>query len=106
MYVCFNLFTADNIWYRAVVLEGGANEVKVIYADYGNTETVPYSRILPIPKHLLQLPFQISRCTLTGRKHYFILEYYILETTTKWSSVDWTVDIYVGKYLSFKSLFR
>ncbi|XP_029705362.1 tudor domain-containing protein 1 isoform X5 [Takifugu rubripes] len=68
--VCCAQFSADNIWYRAVVLEGGENEVKVIYADFGNTEMVPFSRILPIPKHLLQLPFQITRCTLTGKEHF------------------------------------
>lgn len=73
MYIFFYLFTADNIWYRAVVLDVGENEVKVVYADYGNTEMVPFSRILPISKHLLQIPFQITRCTLTGRKKYFIL---------------------------------
>lgn len=60
--------TADNKWYRAVVLEVCENETVVIYADYGNTEKVPFSRILPIPMHLLQLPFQITRCTLTGEE--------------------------------------
>uniref|UniRef100_A0A8C3ALW9 Tudor domain-containing protein 1 n=1 Tax=Cyclopterus lumpus TaxID=8103 RepID=A0A8C3ALW9_CYCLU len=60
----------DNDWYRAVVLEVGENETSVIYADYGNTEKVPFSRILPIPMNLLQLPFQITRCTLTGKEHF------------------------------------
>lgn len=91
-----SLFTADNIWYRAVVLEGGENEVKVIYADFGNTETVPFSRILPIPKHLLQLPFQITRCTLTGRNNYFIHQ---------WSSVGLGVLMLMDVAL-FKFLFR
>ncbi|CAG12609.1 unnamed protein product [Tetraodon nigroviridis] len=67
-YCHINNQKADNIWYRAVVLEVGENELKVLYADYGNTEMVPFSRILPIPKHLLQIPFRITRCTLTGRK--------------------------------------
>lgn len=70
----FSLFTDDNIWYRAVVLEVGENEAKVIYADYGNSEMVPFSRILPIPKHLLEFPFQITRCTLTGRQNDFLLD--------------------------------
>lgn len=55
------------MWYRAVVLEAGENDLRIIYADYGNTEKVPFSRILPIPTHLLQLPFQIARCTLAGK---------------------------------------
>lgn len=48
-------------------MEVGENEMSVIYADYGNTEKVPFSRILPIPMHLLQIPFQITRSTLTGK---------------------------------------
>lgn len=91
------LFTADNNWYRAVVLEVGENEAKVIYADYGNTEMVPFSRILPIHKHLLQIPFQITRCTLTGRKNIFILNY-------KLSSVGLCTSMLFN--LSFSTLFR
>lgn len=57
---------ADHTWYRAVVLEVGETEVSVLYADYGNSEMVPFSRVLPIPAHLLQLPFPVVRCTLSG----------------------------------------
>ncbi|XP_035001876.2 tudor domain-containing protein 1 isoform X2 [Hippoglossus stenolepis] len=67
---CCVQFSADSNWYRAVVLEAGEKELSVIYADYGNTEKVPLSRILPIPEHLLQLPFQITRCTLAGKEHF------------------------------------
>ncbi|XP_041672490.1 tudor domain-containing protein 1 [Cheilinus undulatus] len=67
---CCAQFSADNNWYRAVVLEVGENEMSIIYADYGNTEKVPFSRILPISAHLLQLPFQITRCTLSGKEHF------------------------------------
>ncbi|AWP17728.1 putative tudor domain-containing protein 1 isoform 2 [Scophthalmus maximus] len=67
---CCAQFSGDNNWYRAVILEVGKNEMCVIYADYGNIEKVPFSRILPIPMHLLQLPFQITRCTLTGKEHF------------------------------------
>ncbi|XP_061564122.1 tudor domain-containing protein 1 [Cololabis saira] len=67
---CCAQFSADNNWYRAVVLEVGEKEMSVIYADYGNSEMVPFSKILPIPTHLLELPFQIARCTLTGKEHF------------------------------------
>ncbi|KAM6896989.1 tudor domain-containing protein 1 [Xenentodon cancila] len=67
---CCAQFSADNNWYRAVVLDIGEKELSVIYADYGNSEMVPFSQILPIPTHLLQLPFQIARCTLTGKEHF------------------------------------
>lgn len=74
----FFSLTADNLWYRAVVLEVGENEMSVIYADYGNTEKVPFSRIQPIPMHLLQLPFQITRCTLTGKEKGLLLFLYVI----------------------------
>uniref|UniRef100_A0A7N8XPG8 Tudor domain containing 1 n=1 Tax=Mastacembelus armatus TaxID=205130 RepID=A0A7N8XPG8_9TELE len=67
---CCAQFSADNNWYRAVVLQVSESEISVIYADYGNTEKVPFSRILPIPMHLLQLPFHIIRCTLSGKEHF------------------------------------
>ncbi|KAG8008701.1 Tudor domain-containing protein 1 [Nibea albiflora] len=67
---CCAQFSADKNWYRAVVLEVGENELGVIYADYGNTEKVPVSSIMPIPTHLLQLPFRITRCALTGKEHF------------------------------------
>ncbi|KAE8284044.1 Tudor domain-containing protein 1 [Larimichthys crocea] len=67
---CCAQFSDDKNWYRAVVLEVGENELSVIYADYGNTEKVPVSCVMPIPTHLLQLPFRIARCTLTGKEHF------------------------------------
>ncbi|XP_054878615.1 tudor domain-containing protein 1 [Poeciliopsis prolifica] len=67
---CCAQFSGDKNWYRAVILDVGENEVSVIYADYGNTEKVPSSQILPIPAHLLQLPFQIIRCTLAGGENF------------------------------------
>nr|XP_015818615.2 tudor domain-containing protein 1 isoform X1 [Nothobranchius furzeri] len=67
---CCAQFSADNNWYRAVVLSVGENEMSVLYADYGNSEKVPHSRILPIPTHLLALPFQIARGALAGKEHF------------------------------------
>lgn len=54
-------------------MEATSTYANVIYADYGNTERVPVSSLLPIPKALLQHPFQIARCALSGwsvRTHY------------------------------------
>ncbi|XP_037546981.1 tudor domain-containing protein 1 [Nematolebias whitei] len=67
---CCAQFSADHTWYRAVVLEAGETEMSVLYADYGNSEMVPFSRVLPIPAHLLQLPFPIVRCTLSEKEHF------------------------------------
>ncbi|KAM3859960.1 tudor domain-containing protein 1 [Diretmus argenteus] len=67
---CCAQFSDDDNWYRAVVLEASDNEVTVLYADYGNCEKMTYSRILPIPLQLLQHPFRIVRCALTGKEHF------------------------------------
>lgn len=65
---CCARFTADNNWYRAVVLEVYDQEANVIYADYGNSEKLSLSSILPIPARFLQLPFQITRCSVVGKE--------------------------------------
>lgn len=67
---CCAQFSGDKNWYRAVVLEVTTKHAHVIYSDYGNMETVPLSSILPITKELLQHPFQIVRCALTGKEHF------------------------------------
>ncbi|MCI4384336.1 hypothetical protein PGIGA_G00037500 [Pangasianodon gigas] len=67
---CCAQFSGDKNWYRAVVLEATSTYANVIYADYGNMERVPVSSLLPIPKALLQHPFQIARCALPGKEHF------------------------------------
>uniref|UniRef100_A0A8C3RVY7 Tudor domain containing 1 n=1 Tax=Chelydra serpentina TaxID=8475 RepID=A0A8C3RVY7_CHESE len=63
---CCAKFTRDGHWYRAIVLGVSRSDVKVAYADYGNTETLPFSRVLPITAHYLKLPFHIIKCSLAG----------------------------------------
>lgn len=58
----------DDKWYRALVLGINVSEVKVVYADYGNVEMLPFSRLRPITAPYLQLPFQILKCSLAGNK--------------------------------------
>nr|KAF6425870.1 tudor domain containing 1 [Molossus molossus] len=63
---CCAKYTNDDFWYRAVVLGASEAEVKVIYADYGNVETLPLCRVQPISVSHLQLPFQIIKCSFEG----------------------------------------
>ncbi|XP_044881262.1 tudor domain-containing protein 1 isoform X2 [Mauremys mutica] len=63
---CCAFFSGDGHWYRAIVLGVSQSEVKVAYADYGCTETLPFSRVLPITARYLKLPFQIIKCSLAG----------------------------------------
>ncbi|KAM6104906.1 LOW QUALITY PROTEIN: tudor domain-containing protein 1 [Pterocles gutturalis] len=57
---CCAKFSGDGRWYRALVLNVCQSEVKVLYADYGNTETLPVSKVLPITDSYLKLPFQTN----------------------------------------------
>ncbi|XP_062987641.1 tudor domain-containing protein 1 [Elgaria multicarinata webbii] len=72
---CCARFSGDDKWYRAVVLGIHKSEVKVAYADYGNVEVLPFSRLVPITTPYLELPFQILKCSLAG----------IMEPDGKWS---------------------
>ncbi|NXY00886.1 TDRD1 protein, partial [Pteruthius melanotis] len=63
---CCAQFSGNGNWYRAVVLEASQSAVKVLYGDYGNTETLPLSRVLPITDCYLKLPFQTITCSLAG----------------------------------------
>ncbi|XP_068807765.1 tudor domain-containing protein 1 isoform X2 [Struthio camelus] len=65
---CCAKFSGDGRWYRALVLKVSQSLVKVLYADYGNTETLPLSSVLPITDSYLKLPFQIIKCSLAGIK--------------------------------------
>ncbi|KAF9914354.1 hypothetical protein BX616_008467 [Lobosporangium transversale] len=51
-------FTEDNQWYRAKILRNitDPKNVEVIYVDYGNSETIPLSRICPLPAQCNSLP--------------------------------------------------
>ncbi|XP_054437201.1 tudor domain-containing protein 1 [Pteronotus mesoamericanus] len=60
---CCARYTHDDFWYRAIVLAASEAKVKVIYADYGNVETLPLCRVQPISASHLELPFQIIKCS-------------------------------------------
>ncbi|XP_076690770.1 tudor domain-containing protein 1 isoform X6 [Callospermophilus lateralis] len=66
---CCAKYTSDDFWYRAVVLGISDTDVKVLYADYGNIETLPLSRVQPIAASHLELPFQIIKCSLEEKMH-------------------------------------
>ena len=64
-------FSVDDKWYRAVVEESDAENVKVRFIDFGNAENIPISEIgnrLKILKdeELLKLPSLAFPITLTG----------------------------------------
>ncbi|KAE8589413.1 hypothetical protein XENTR_v10017554 [Xenopus tropicalis] len=65
---CCARFTGDGQWYRAIVLGTSETEAEVAYADYGNTESLPYSSLVAIKESFLDPPVQIIKCRLTGVK--------------------------------------
>lgn len=62
------IFSGNGRWYRALVLKVSQSTVKVLYADCGNTETLPVSHVLPITDSYLKFPFQTITCSLAGNK--------------------------------------
>lgn len=68
LYIYSIIFLDDDLWYRAIVLGASDAEVKVLYADYGNIETLPVCRVQPISASHLELPFQIIKCSFEGRR--------------------------------------
>jgi staphylococcal nuclease domain-containing protein 1 len=74
-------FTEDNEWYRARIRRNDreAKKAEVVYIDYGNSETIPWSRLRPLsqpqfsPQSKLKpqaLDAQLSFVQLPGNPHY------------------------------------
>lgn len=52
------MFTVDDGWYRATVNKQLGATIDVHYMDYGNTETIPLSRIKTLNQKFTTLPPQ------------------------------------------------
>jgi len=62
-------FTADDAWYRAKVAKVlGDDEFKVFYVDYGNSETIPSSRIRRLSEEHKKLQSQAVESILAYLK--------------------------------------
>lgn len=62
-------FLEDNLWYRAAVTAYASQDtVLVDYVDYGNSDSLPLTRLRPIIPSLMDLPAQAIRCSLAGMK--------------------------------------
>ncbi|GAA5856749.1 hypothetical protein JCM8547_008820 [Rhodosporidiobolus lusitaniae] len=60
-------FSEDNSWYRARVRRSNhaKKEAEVVYVDYGNSETVPFSRLRPLAAQFQTLSGQAKESTLS-----------------------------------------
>lgn len=59
-------FSQDNQWYRAKVKRASAikKEASLYFIDYGNEETLPYSRIRPLDTKFKSLAGQAKEARL------------------------------------------
>ncbi|XP_032299470.1 tudor domain-containing protein 6 isoform X2 [Coturnix japonica] len=64
--VCLAQYSEDKRWYRALIISDvtAAEEVEVMYVDYGNRELVPLTSLRPINERFLELKAQAFRCSL------------------------------------------
>ncbi|KAF9928343.1 hypothetical protein FBU30_002424 [Linnemannia zychae] len=78
-------FTEDNQWYRAKILRTlpESKSAEVIYVDYGNTETIPLSRVVPLPSQFSSLPQQAQEAVLSYVKVPEIKDDYGIEAANR-----------------------
>ena len=63
---CASKFTADDAWYRARVLAVQGSTITVSYIDFGNTETLPLTRVKVLNPKFQNLPIQALECWLAN----------------------------------------
>uniref|UniRef100_A0A3Q3AX97 Tudor domain-containing protein n=2 Tax=Kryptolebias marmoratus TaxID=37003 RepID=A0A3Q3AX97_KRYMA len=63
---CLALFSSDNLWYRAQVIQKVDKTLKVLFVDYGNESNVDINNVRSLPYSLLEIPPQAFLCCLNG----------------------------------------
>ncbi|XP_044022078.1 tudor domain-containing 6 isoform X2 [Siniperca chuatsi] len=63
---CLALFSSDNQWYRAQVIQRTDNTLHVVFIDYGNESEVDIKDVRPLPQSLLDEAPQAFLCSLNG----------------------------------------
>ena len=57
-------YSADDLWYRAMVTAVGKSDIEVCFVDYGNREVVPTSKVKRLNQEFTKLPAQAMPCCL------------------------------------------
>ncbi|XP_072754733.1 protein tudor isoform X2 [Anoplolepis gracilipes] len=63
---CIAQYSEDFKWYRVLIKSVEENSATVEFVDYGNTESVDFTKIKVIQKEFLELPMQAVHCKLLG----------------------------------------
>ncbi|XP_077394239.1 tudor domain-containing 6 [Festucalex cinctus] len=63
---CLALFSADNLWYRALIISREEDQVHVVFIDYGNESDVDVKNVKLLTQTLLEYTPQAFLCTLNG----------------------------------------
>ncbi|XP_047429037.1 tudor domain-containing 6 isoform X2 [Mugil cephalus] len=63
---CIALFSDDQLWYRAEVIDKNGDELSVLYVDYGNKSQVNITNVRDVPPPLKAIPRQSFLCELDG----------------------------------------
>lgn len=63
---CLALFSDDNLWYRAEVINKDGDDLCVLFVDYGNMSQVNIADVRGIPIDLKETPPQAVLCELDG----------------------------------------
>lgn len=63
---CLALFTDDNLWYRAEVMEKEDKELSVVFVDYGNKAKISVAHVRDMPSDLANTPPLAFLCELNG----------------------------------------
>nr|XP_020463603.1 tudor domain-containing protein 6-like isoform X1 [Monopterus albus] len=63
---CLALFSDDNQWYRAQVMQRTGNTLHVLFVDYGNESDVDIKNVRSLPPSLLEKAPKAFLCSLDG----------------------------------------
>ncbi|CAJ1073314.1 tudor domain-containing protein 6 [Xyrichtys novacula] len=63
---CLALFSADEQWYRAQVIDRVDDTFNVFFVDYGNESGINVKDVRPLPQNLLDMAPQAFLCSLDG----------------------------------------
>ncbi|XP_039636928.1 tudor domain-containing 6 [Perca fluviatilis] len=61
---CIALFSDDDFWYRAEVIDKDGDELSVLFVDYGNKSQVNVTNVREMPPGLMESPQQAFLCEL------------------------------------------